>query len=194
MKLSSDVAGDSNDENSFLHKFPLTNTQVLKLCKAFANNNLVNIKLSQTQLHKIGQLQGFLGRLLGLLLKAGLLFIKNVLKPLAKRILIPLELTAAACVPDPAFHKKMFGSGMATLIILNEEMNGIMKIAKFLEKSIWLIKGTTETIKNEAKDQKRGISQYVILGTLGASLLGNLWTGKATIRAGKGMIRAGQDF
>ena len=156
LKLSSDVAGDSNDENSFLHKFPLTNTQVSKLRKAFANNNSVNIKLSQTQLHKIGQLWGFLGRLLGPLLKAGLPFIKNVLKPLAKSILMLLELTSAACATDPAFHKKMFGSGMTTLIILNEEMNDIMKIVKFLEKFSLLIKGTTETIKNEAKDQKKG--------------------------------------
>ena len=73
----------------------LTNTQVSKLRKAFANNSSANIKLSKTQLHKIRQLGGFLGRLLGPLLKTGLLLMKNALKPLAESVLIPLGLTAA---------------------------------------------------------------------------------------------------
>ena len=76
MKISLDVVGDSNDENNFQHKLILTNTQVSKLRKAFANNSSANIK-------KIGQLRGFLGRFLGVLLKTGLLLIGNVLKPLA---------------------------------------------------------------------------------------------------------------
>ena len=63
MKLSSNVVSDSNDENNFLHKLLLTNTQVSKLRKAFANDSLANLKLSKTYLHKIGQLGGFLGRL-----------------------------------------------------------------------------------------------------------------------------------
>ena len=80
-----------------------------------------------------------------------------------------------------------------TLIISNEEMNDIMKIVKSLEESGLLIKGVSETIKNEAKEQKGGFVE-MLLGTLGASLLGNLLTGKAKIRAGEGAIRAGQDF
>ena len=96
MKFSSNVAGDSNDENNFPHKLLLTNTQVSKICKAFANGSSANIKLSKTQLHKIGQSEGFVGRLLGPLLKTGLPLIRNVLKPLAKSVLIPLGLTAAA--------------------------------------------------------------------------------------------------
>ena len=64
----------------------LTNTQVSKLRKAFANNSSANIKLSKTQLHKIGQSGGFLGRPLGPLLKTGLPLIGNVLKPLAKSV------------------------------------------------------------------------------------------------------------
>ena len=72
MKISSNVVGDSNDENNFHHKLLLTNTQVLRFCKAFANNFSINIKLSKTQLHKIGQSGGFLGSLLGPLLKTGL--------------------------------------------------------------------------------------------------------------------------
>ena len=120
MKLSSNVVGDSSDENNFLHKLLLINVQVSKLRKAFANNSSVNIKLSKTQLHKIGQSEGFLGRLLGALLRAGFPLIKNLLKPLAKIVLIPLELTAAASAIDAAIEKKIFGSGVTTLIILKE--------------------------------------------------------------------------
>ena len=73
LKISSNVVGDSNDENNFSHKLLLTNTQVSRLCKAFANGSSANIKLSETLLHKIGQSGGFLGRLLGPLQKTGLL-------------------------------------------------------------------------------------------------------------------------
>ena len=86
----------------------------------------------------------------------------------------------------------MFGSGNATLIS-NKEMNDIMKIVNSLEKPGSLINGITETIKNEAKEQK-GILLEMLLGTLGASLLGNLLTRKGTIAAGEGTIRAGQHF
>ena len=81
--------------------------------------------------------------------------IGNVLKPLAKSVLIPLGLTAAAAAAaaatDAAIHKKMFGCGTTTLIISNEKMNGIMKIIKSLEESGLLIKGVSQTIKNEVK-------------------------------------------
>ena len=116
MKISSNVVGGSNDENNFLHKLLLTNTQVSRLHKAFANGSSANIKLSKTQLHKIKQSGGFLGRLLGPLLKTGLPLIGNVLKPLVKSVLIQLGLTAAAAsATDAAIHKKMFRSGMTTL-------------------------------------------------------------------------------
>ena len=100
MKISSNIVGDSNDENNFPHKLLLINTQVSKFCKAFANGSSANIKLSKTQLHKIGKSGGFLGRPLGPLL------IGNVLKPLTKSFLIPLGLTAAASETDAAFHKR----------------------------------------------------------------------------------------
>ena len=153
LKISSNVDGDSNDENNFLHNLLLTNTQFSRICKAFSNGSSANIKLSKTQLHKIGKSGGFLGRLLGPLLKTELPLIGNVLKPLAKRVLMPLGLTAAAAT-DAAIHKKMFGSGNTELIISNEEMNDIMKIVKSLEKSGLLINGVSEAIKNEAKEQK----------------------------------------
>ena len=91
---------------------------------------------------------------------------------------------------------------MTILIISNEEMVGIIKRVKYLEESGLLIKGVSKTIKNEAKEQKGGFLS-MLLYTLGATLLGNLSTGKGVKvkiprpgvrRAGEGMIRAGQDF
>ena len=91
--------------------------------------------------------------------------IRNVLKPLPKSILIPLELTADASATDAAIYNKMF----ATLIISNEEMEDVIKIIKFLEESGLLIKGVSETIKNAAKEQKGGYLG-MLLRTLEASL------------------------
>ena len=124
-------------------------TQDWRLRKVFANNSSANLKLSKTQLHKIGQSGGFLCRHLKPLLKTGLPFMKNVLKPLAKSVLIPLELTAAASVTDSTIHKQISGSGNTTLIISNEEINYVRKIIKSLEESGLLIKGDRKTIKNE---------------------------------------------
>ena len=131
---------------------------------------------------------GFLGRLLGPLLKTGLPLIKNVIKPLAKNVLIPLGLTAAASATDAGIHKKILGSGNTTLIISNDEIHDIIKIVKSLEDSGLLLKGVTETVQNEVKEQKGGFLS-MLLGTLGASLLGNLFTGKGIYRAGKGKGR-----
>ena len=87
LNFSSNVIGDSNDEINFPHELLLTNTQASKLRKAFSNNSSANIKLSKTQLHRIGESRGFLGRFLGSLIKNGLPLMKNVLKPLAKSVL-----------------------------------------------------------------------------------------------------------
>ena len=133
-----------------------------------------------------------LGRLLGPLLKSGLPLIGNVLKPLAKSVLIPLGLAAVASATNAAVHKKMFGSGFTT-IIFNEEINDVMKIVKSLEESALLIKCISKTIKNGEKEQKGGFLG-MLLGRLGAGLLGNLLTGKDTIRAGEGTIRTGENF
>ena len=106
LKILSNVVSDSNEENILPHNLLLTNRQVSKLRKAFVNNSSANIKSSKTQLHKIGQSGGFLGRRLGTLLKTGLPLIGNVLKPLAKTVLIPLGLTTAASATGHAIHKK----------------------------------------------------------------------------------------
>ena len=105
-------------------------------------------------MYKIRQSGGFLGRLLGPFLKTSLPLLGNVLKPLAKSVLILLGLTVAASSRDAAIHKKMLGSGMTKLIISNEEMKDIMKIVKSLEESGLLIKGVSEAVQNEAKEQK----------------------------------------
>ena len=109
--------------------------QVSKLCKVFVNNLSANIKLSKTQLSKIRQSRGFLVRLLETLLKSGLLLMKNVLKPLPKRVLIPLGSPAAVSTADAGISKKNIGLGVTTLIISNAEMDDIMKIVKSLKEA-----------------------------------------------------------
>ena len=104
LKLSWNIVGENNDDISFWPKILLTDTQLSKLCKAFGNGSSANIKLSKAQLNKTGQSGGFLGRLIGPLLKTGFPLIKNVFKPLAKSVLIPLRLTAAASLTDAAIH------------------------------------------------------------------------------------------
>ena len=84
------MVGKSNDGTNFPHKLLLTNRQVVNLRKSFANDLSTHIRLSKTQLSKIVQLGGFIGRLGGLLLKAGLPLMKKLVKPLAKIVLIPL--------------------------------------------------------------------------------------------------------
>ena len=78
----------------------------------------------------------------------------------------------------------MFGFGFTTLIVSNEEMNDIIKIVKSLEESGLFIKDVNETIISEEKEKKGGFLR-ILLGTLGASLLGDLLTGKGTVRAGE---------
>ena len=94
---------------------------------------------------------------------------------------------------DAAIQKKIYGSGTTALKISNEENEDIMRIVKSLEESELLIKEISETIKNEAKEQKGGFLG-MLLGTLGASLLGNALAGRGVIRAGEGRIRAVENF
>ena len=139
---------------------------------------------------------GFLGTLLGPLLKTRLPLMKSVIKPLAKSVLITLGVAAAASAADAGIHKKILGSGHnnTTLIISNDGMDDILKIIKSLEDSGVLLKGVSETIRHEAKEQRGGLLS-MLSGTLGASLLGDILSkglsGKGVIRAGEGTIRAG---
>ena len=111
LRTSSNMVGDSSDNTNFPHELLLTNRQVENIRKAFSNHLSTDIKLSKTQLSKMIQSGRFLGRLLGPLLKTGLPLMKSVIKPLAKSVLIPLGLTAAASAADAAIHKKILGSG-----------------------------------------------------------------------------------
>ena len=114
----------------------------------------------------------------------------KVALPLAKKVLAPLGLTAAMSAIDGSIQKKIHGSGVK-LIIEQEDMNDIIKIIEALENSGILLKGVTETIENETKEQKRGFLG-MLSGILGASLLSNLLTGRKDImRAGDGIVRAG---
>ena len=132
---------------------------------------------------------GFLGRLLSPLPKTGLQLMKNVINPLAKSVLIPLGL-AAASAADAGIHKKILGFGTTALIISTDEIEDIMKLVKYLEDSGLLLKGVSKIIQNEAKNLN-GRFLSMLLGTLGASLLGNMLAGKRINRAGEGIITAG---
>ena len=190
LRISSNMVSNSNDNTNFPHELLLTNRQVANIRKAFAKNTSIDIKLSKTQLSKMTKSGGFLGNLLGKL--AGLLM--KVAMPLAKNVLAPLGLSAAMSAIDGSIKKKMLRSGITTLIISNDEMDDILKIVKSLENSGVLLKGVSETIKHEAKEQKGGFLG-MLLGTLGAFLLGDVLSkglsGKGVIRAGEGTIRAG---
>ena len=189
LRLSTNMIGDN--EANFPRQLLLTNRQVSNLRKAFANNSSVNIKFSKTQLSKMIQSGEFLDKLLGPLLKTRLALIKNVITPLAKSVLIPLGLTAAASAADAGIHKKVLRSGNTTLIISNKDMDHLIKIVKSLEDSGLLLKGVTESVQNEVKEQKGGFPG-MLLGTLGASLLGYLSAGTGIHRAGEGVVRAGK--
>ena len=143
LRLSPNMIGDSNDEINFPHKLLLTDRQVSNIRKAFAGNSSADIKFSKTQLSKMIESGGFFGKLLGPLLKSRLPLIKSVIKPLAKSILIPLGLTAAAAAADAGIDKKILGSGRysssasrnTTLIISNKDIEDLINIVKSLERS-----------------------------------------------------------
>ena len=193
-----------DNETNFPYKSLLTKREDANLCKAFANYLLTDIKLSKTQLSKMIQSGWFLGLPLR----------ENVIKPLAKSVLIPLGLASAASAADDGIHKKILGSGNPSsshnhpwsssshntvLIISNDEMEDIIKIVKSLEDFCLLLKGVTETVQNEVKEQKLGFLS-VLLGTFGARFVGNIltrqginWAGKGQRinRAGERIVRAG---
>ena len=137
----------------------------------------VNVRLSDSQIKK---LKDAVSNNTGTTLRISLKMFNgnNLLHEL-------LLTTAAASAADAGIHKKVLGSGNTTLIISNEEMNDVIKIVQALEDSNILLKEVTETVKNETNKQKGGFLS-MLLGTLGASLLGNLLTGKGVAKAGYG--------
>ena len=161
----------------------------------------VDIKLSKKQIKTLIQSGGFLGSLLGKLVGP----LMKVAMPLAKNVLAPLGLTAAMSAIDGSIQKKMLGSGSEAkrsraneserantiLIISNDDLNDIMQIIQALEDSGILLKDVTRSVATQTKEQKGGFLS-MLLGTLGASLLGNLLSGKGMLRAGEGILRAGE--
>ena len=137
VRLSLNMIGDSNDKTNFPHELLLTDRQVSSFRKAFSNNSSADLKFSKTQLSKMIQSEGFLGKLLDPLLKSGLSLMKSALTPLAKSVLIPLELTAAASAADAGIHRKILGSRRhhssssalhnTILIISNKDIEDLIK-------------------------------------------------------------------
>ena len=169
------------DGNDLPHELLLTRRQKAKLRNVFNDNMSTDVTLSKAQISKLILSGGFLGSLLRKL--AGPLM--KVAAPLAKNILAPLGTTAATSAIDAEIQKKIHDSGTTTLIISNKEMNDKMKIVQALEDSNILLKRVTKTIKNEIKEQKEGFLS-MLLGTLRASLLGNILAGRGIVRAGSG--------
>ena len=176
------IKNSNKDETP--HELLLTTRQNTKLRNTINNNSAIDIKLSKAQIKKLIKSGGFLGKLLSKL--AGPLM--KVAMPLAKNVLASLRLTAAISAIDGSIQKKIHGSGVK-LTIEEEDMQDITKIIKELENSDTLLKGVSKTIENEIKEQRGGFLS-MLLGTLGASLLGNLLTGKGIMRAGDGIVRA----
>ena len=173
------------DGNDLPHELLLTTKRKTKIRNAFNNNMPTDLTLSKAHISKIIQSGGFLGSLLRKLVGP----LMKVAAPLAKNILVPLGITAAASAIDAGIQKKIHCSGRSsstTLIISNKEMNDIVKIAQDLEDSNILLKEVTKTIINETKNQKEGFLS-MLFGTLGASLLENILAGKGIIRAGSGL-------
>ena len=144
-----------------------------KLIEKIRKNMSTDIKLSRILLSKIIKEGGNLGRLLMSFLPK---LIKSTIS-IGKNILAPLGLSAAMLATDAAFQKKMYGSGITTLIISNDDLDDLIKIVTASEERDILLKGTSKTIKNETKDQKGGFLS-MLLDTLGVSLLRNLLAGR----------------
>ena len=168
------------NKNETPHELLLTTRQDTKLRIALNNNSATDINLSKTQIKKIIQSGGFLGNLLSKLASP----LMKVAMPLAKNVLAPLGLTAAMSAIDGSIQKKIHGSEVK-LTIEEEDMKNIMKIIETLENSGILLKGVSKTNENKTKEQRGGFLS-MLLGTLGASLLGNSLSG------GKGIVTAGE--
>ena len=160
------------DGNDLPHDLLLKSRQRTKLRNVFNNNMSTGVKLSEAQISKLIQSRGVLGSLLSKL--AGPLM--KVTIHLAKNVLAPLGITAAASVTDAEIQKKIHGSGTTTLIISKKEMNDLIKIIQALQDSNILLKGVTKTIKNETKKQKGGFLSMCVGYFRGYSPEAKNWT------------------
>ena len=180
------LGNENFNKNKLIRELYLTERQMKKLINKIENNMSTDIKLNKSQINKVIKEGGNLGRL-------SMSFLPKLIKPaisIGKNILAPLGLSAAMSATDASIQKKMYGSGMTKLIISNDYLDDLIKIVTSLEEHDILLEGTSKTIKNETKKQEGGFLS-MLLGTLGALLLGNLLTGKGLYRTGKGMYRTG---
>ena len=143
------IHSDIFDGNGLPHELLLTTRQKTKLRNALNNNMSADIKFSKAQINKIIQSGRFLGSLLSILVGP----LMKIAVPLAKNVLAPLGITAAASAIDTGIQNKIHSSGTTTLI--NEEMNNIIEIVKAFEDSNIFLKGVTKTIDDEKKKEKK---------------------------------------
>ena len=160
------------DGNDLPHELLLKSRQRTKLRNVFNNNMSTGVKLSEAQISKLIQSRGVLGSLLSKLASP----LMKVTIHLAKNVLAPLGITAAASVTDAEIQKKIHGSGTTTLIISKKEMNDLIKIIQALQDSNILLKGVTKTIKNETKKQKGGFLSMCVGYFRGYSPEAKNWT------------------
>ena len=159
----------------------IDNKTKTKLRNTLEDNMSADIRLSKTQISKIIQSGRFLDSLLSKITGP----LMKVVVQIAKNVLFPLGITAGASAIDAGIQKKIHRSGATPLTISNEEINDMMKIVQALEDSNILLKRITETISNKTKEQNWGFLG-MLLGTLGASLLRNMLTGKGILKTSYG--------
>ena len=182
------ISNTANEVN-FLHKSVLTNGKIPSLCKTFTYNLSANMKLSTTHFSKKIHVGEFPGINIGTLMKAGLPLIKNIIKPLAKSLPVPLRLTAAAPPPDASFLQIILVSRTTPLTISNKEKEDIKKIIRYFEEFDLLIHYVSKRIKNETSEEKGGFLG-TLLCRLDTSLLVTMLTRKGVIKTGERVIQA----
>ena len=182
------ISNTANEVN-FLHKSVLTNGKIPSLCKTFTYNLSANMKLSTTHFSKKIHVGEFPGINIGTLMKAGLPLIKNIIKPLAKSLPVPLRLTAAAPPPDASFLQIILVSRTTPFTISNKEKEDIKKIIRYFEEFDLLIHYVSKRIKNETSEEKGGFLG-TLLCRLDTSLLVTMLTRKGVIKTGERVIQA----
>ena len=146
------LRNENFSKNHLINELYLTQTQMEKLIGKIKNNMSTDIKLSKVQINKIIKEGGNLGKLL-------MSFLPKLIKPaisIGKNILAPLGPRSAMSTTDATIQKKMYESGIRTLVISNGDLNDLIKIVTALEEQDILLKGTSKTIKNEAKEKRGG--------------------------------------
>ena len=185
------MISNTTDEVNFLHKSVLTNGKIESFCKTLTYDFSANMKLSTTHFSKKIYVGEFPGTNIGTLMKAGLPLIKNIIKPLAKGLPVPLRLIAAAPPPDASFLQIILVSGTTPLLISSKEKEDVKKIIRYFEEFDLLIHYVSKRIKNETSEEKGGFLG-TLLCRLDTSLLVTVLTRKGVIKTGERVIQVGE--